>query len=144
MALGLLARREHSQVELYHKLKQRTEISSETIKQFIQELSTEGLQSDERFAEAYVHFRVERGFGPQRILQELLQRGINETISDAYLSQERLDWQNLIEKVWQKHYRGCKPENRAQWSKQAKFLQYRGFTSEQIGNFMKGVGRLDL
>ncbi len=49
--MDLLARREHSRLELYQKLKQK-KFEPNIINTELDKLSDEGLQSDERFAEA--------------------------------------------------------------------------------------------
>ena len=65
-ALDLLARREHSRLEMLRKLKLRG-ASADQCEAVIEQLQEDGLLSDERFCEAYVHARVQRGYGPQRL-----------------------------------------------------------------------------
>ena len=60
-AMDLLARREHSQRELRTKLERR--FPPEQVDETLQTLAAEGLQSDSRFAEAYVRQRSQRGYG---------------------------------------------------------------------------------
>ena len=52
--------------------------SREEIDAAIKQLKEEGLQSDQRFTEAYIRMRARRGFGPQRIELELRERGIED------------------------------------------------------------------
>jgi regulatory protein len=76
-ALNLLARREHSRMELTQKLKLRN-FSENEISQTIEQLTQQDLQSDKRFAECYMRSRAEKGFGPVRIKFELREKGVDE------------------------------------------------------------------
>ena len=74
IAMDFLARREHSEQELRQKLKARADDADE-VEAALHKLKDEGLQSDERFTEAYVHHRVNAGIGPLKIRYELRQKG---------------------------------------------------------------------
>lgn len=128
-ALNLLARREHSQVELSRKLKERG-FETEEIDIAMEKLQKEGLQSDERFTVAYVNMRARRGFGPVRIGQELQKRGIDDQMASRYM--DGIDWEVHICAVWQKKFRGKKPAEFTEKAKQMAFLQYRGFEPDHI------------
>ena len=106
------------------------EFTPEEIEEVIAKLQTENLQSDQRFLEAYVNMRANRGFGPVRIFRELQERGINNNLISDYV--ENIDWQKEIRKIWQKKFRGNHPKDFAEQAKQMAFLQYRGFNIEQI------------
>ena len=56
-AMNLLARREHSYVELERKLKQRG-FADSVIEQALQRLQEQGLQSDQRFVESFIRARA--------------------------------------------------------------------------------------
>ena len=77
--MDFLSRREHSSKEIYRKMSRKVE-SKEMLIQSIQELEKDGLISDERFAESYFQSRKRRGFGPLRIKNELIQRGVQENL----------------------------------------------------------------
>lgn len=128
-ALNLLARREHSKAELQKKLLAR-EFLREEVEEVTAALQSENLQSDERFAEAYINMRANRGFGPARISRELQERGVNDNLISEYLS--NIDWQAKAKDVWQKKFRSKYPKDFAERAKQMAFLQYRGFITEQI------------
>ena len=66
----MLARREHSAFEIRRKLKLR-DIDNDEIEQAVQRLQQEGLLSDERYAESYIHMRMNKGYGPLKIELEL-------------------------------------------------------------------------
>lgn len=77
-ALRLLARREHSRLELSLKLRQR-KIESAIIETVLDEYEAEGWLDDDRFADVYARQRMDIGYGPLRILGELQQRGVHRT-----------------------------------------------------------------
>src|SRR5690606_36486940 len=83
-ACDFLARREHSRKELKYKLARSCEDES-LIDELLAKLSEEGLQSDERFTESFIHHRVNKGHGPIKIEQELYQRGIEKEVINTFL-----------------------------------------------------------
>ena len=72
-ATGLLARREHSETEIYRKL-QKKGFTEESIQQVISALTQEKLLSNARFIENYVYYRRSKGLGPLRIQAELMEK----------------------------------------------------------------------
>ena len=62
-------------------------------------LADEGLQSDVRFAEAFVHHRINKGQGPIKIGQELNQRGIEQDVISTLLDSDSNDWLALAEEI---------------------------------------------
>src|SRR5690606_7138195 len=68
-AMDLLARREHSYAEMLRKLRQRG-AATELAEIELDRLQEQGLLSDERFCEAYVYSRSQRGYGPVRLREE--------------------------------------------------------------------------
>ena len=130
-AVNLLARREHSQVELRKKLcKAKFEIDE--IDVVIQKLAQIDLQSDLRFAENYLHYRSQRGFGSQKIKFELNERGVDKQTINAVFEQEDIDWFFLAVLARNKRFGQKAPDDLKDRAKQQRFLQYRGFTHEQI------------
>ena len=129
IAIGLLSRREHSRAELVTKLKKR-EFSEEEISGALDELAELGYQSDQRFAESYVRMRVQKGYGLQRIHQELLER----EVAPALIEQASSDvlWGDMARLARQKRFGLGVPDEYAERAKQMRFLQYRGFTAEEI------------
>lgn len=136
-AIELLSRREHSQLELKQKLKQRG-FSEQHIQQALHELNDKKFQSDERFAESYIRARANKGFGPQRIKQELRERGINEDYIEIAFEQCEIDWEQLIKQVHRKKFLVVAKDFKKQ-AQQKNFLQYRGFYFEQIEKLFKSI-----
>ncbi len=135
-ALYLLANREHSRLELFNKLKQR-DFSVEEINITLDELEQEKLLSDERFVEMYINARSQRGYGPERIRQELQQKGVAASLVECYLDIKATDWFDLARELKQKKFGAALPKDFPTRAKQMRFLQYRGFTLEQINNMFK-------
>ena len=130
-AVNLLARREHSQEELRTKLR-KAEFEIDEINLVIQKLAKIDLQSDLRFAENYLHYRSQRGFGSQKIKFELNERGVDKQTINAVFEQEDIDWFFLAVLARNKRFGQKAPDDLKDRAKQQRFLQYRGFTHEQI------------
>lgn len=62
-AMNYLAMREHTQKELMRKLRRRFPEDISLIMPEVQHLADENLQSDTRFAENYVQYRADYGYG---------------------------------------------------------------------------------
>ncbi len=135
-ALKLLARREHSCQELRSKLVRRG-AEADQVEMVLQQLIAEKLLSDERFQECYIHHRREAGIGPRRIQAELSERGIKSDIEESL--QNSGSWEELLEKVWQKKFKGQRPQDIKAKAKQIRFFLNRGFTLDQIRNFIKKI-----
>lgn len=127
----MLARREHSTKELHRKLLER-EFNSADIHTALASLESERLLSDQRFTEAFVHYRRNRGYGPIRIRAELLERGIAEDLIEQHLNFADNTWLNDAREVWKKRFKNRKPHDYKSRAQQMRFLQYRGFTQEHI------------
>ena len=131
-AMDLLARREHSRLELYQKLKQR-QFEPNVINCELDKLLDEGLQSDERFAEAFLRSRIDKGKGPNIILSELLQRGVDELLVSNVL--ESISEGQWCEVAYETMNKKLGNESELDYDKQLKlmkFLSNRGFTRSQI------------
>ena len=127
--MDYLSRREHSTKEIYQKMSRRVE-SKDMLNEEINRLISDGLISDERFAESYFQSRKNRGFGPLRIRNELTQRGVKESI--FYSIQEDTDWSICALEVLNKKTNGKQPEELKEILKLKNFLNYRGFEFQDI------------
>ena len=134
--MNALARREHSELELRRKLNTTFEFSDE-IDSVIQALQTEGLQSDTRFAQAYTRKRINLGMGPVKIQAELNHRGINPgIIADCFIELDT-DWQEHASNMRARRFGAEQPGDIKERARQGRFLQCRGFSSEQIHAALK-------
>ena len=141
-AVDLLSRREHSAQELSQKL-QKKGFAENDVRLAIIRLQDENLQSDERFTESFVNERVRRGHGPIKIMHELRQKGVAEHMVENYVDIEEDQWLNLVQLQYQKKYSDMKVRDYNEWSKRARFLQGRGFTSAQIRSAIDSIDELD-
>ena len=133
-AIRLLSRREHSCKELQQKLHARG-FDAGLIDQVLAALQTENLLSDDRFAESYVRSKMHKGIGPVRLKQELRQHQVDDELIQRYIGEQ--PWQQLATEVRQKRFGVVLPDSFDERAKQMRFLQYRGFNTEQINNAMK-------
>lgn len=153
-AIGYLAQREHSRVELRRKLldaaarQQRLRAAAEggeppdalgaaaeqEVDALLDWLTGKGLLSAERFIESRIHARAPR-YGNLRIRQELAQHGValEPDAADALQASE-LD---RARAVWIKRYGGVAPDAAGR-ARQARFLTARGFSSEVVRRVVAG------
>ncbi len=134
-ALDLLSRREHSLQELRQKLLLR-DFSAVIIEKVLIKLVDHQWQSDERFAESYMHARKRNAFGPVRIRNELLERGVSEEIINNVMIVNESEWVDIANSLRKKRFGKNVPADFKERAKQMRFLQYRGFTSEQINRIL--------
>ena len=130
-ALGLLARREHSLRELRSKLTLRGHEAA-TIEAVLDELAARELVSDERFAEAFLRSRLERGQGPLKIRAQLRERGVGAPLIDAVLSEAEIDWDRCADAARSRRFGNAPPGDREDMARQARFLRGRGFSEGQV------------
>lgn len=141
-ALGLLARREHSRLELERKLLQRSFVP-EIVEEVLDRLQTDGLLDEGRFLDSFIRTRIGKGQGPARIQAELGQRGIDRSRVQAWFREAEFNWPSLAAGVREKRFGPDRPESFRERVRQAKFLEYRGFDSEQINAALELAGESD-
>jgi regulatory protein len=127
--MDLLARREHSRLELEQKLAARS-FAEPLVAEVLDELEHDGLLSAERFAQSFVETRVARGQGPRRIRRDLAARGVEP--SAGHLDDARFDWDALARETRLKRFGPGRPSSLAEKARQVRFLEYRGFGHDQI------------
>ena len=130
-AIRLLARREHTFAELQVKLLDRG-YQEPAVLQVLEDLANRGVQSDERFTESYVRWRLMCGFGPLKIKQELKDRGVKSPLIAQYTQLSKQEWMDNLNKLRQKRFGMIVPKNDEERAKQARFLQSRGFDCSDI------------
>lgn len=132
-----MARREHSRTELSRKLQQKGADTS-NIDAVLDTLAKQGLQSDARFVENVIHYYRNRGYGPIYIRSTLIERGIREDMIEDLLNISDNTWLTAVKQVWQKKFKNTLPSDYKERAKQMRFLNYRGFTFEQINSVING------
>jgi regulatory protein len=138
-AMDMLARREYAEGELRQKLEAKGN-PPEAVAEVVAQLCEEDLVSDERFTEAFVRSRMNSGYGPLRIQAELRERGVDDTIQAIYLDFRDALWVKQAAQVRSKRFGPEAAEDYKERARQARFLQYRGFTSDQARQVLDGYG----
>lgn len=131
VAMNLLARREHSTAELRDKLAARG-FEPDEVDATLAALAREGLVSDARFLEAFVASHVRRGHGPARIRAELERHRLAAELIAEVLATRAAEWPALAREVRVKRFGAARPADFKERARQARFLQYRGFGSDDI------------
>ena len=139
-AVGYLSRREHAREELARKLAAYAEDPGE-VEAVLDALEKEGWLSTERFAQSLVHRRASRQ-GAARIVQELRQHGVDDNQVAELRDQLRATEYDRALEVWKKRF-SAKPEDRAAYAKQARFLASRGFAHDVIRRILGAGGDED-
>lgn len=121
----MLARREHSVLELTQKLNDK-DYAIDEIEQAISLLIEQKYQSNARFAAEFVQMRVNQGKGSRLISQQLKQKGIED------FDFKNFDFFALAKSVKIKKYGEMSAKNYQQKAKQMRFLQSRGFGFDEI------------
>jgi regulatory protein len=129
--MDYLARREYGRRELRDKLI-AAGFDGDIAGEAVARLAAEGLQDDGRFAAALVQSRINQGKGPVRIRQELEQRGIDAALIDDALGNCGEDWTDLARRVRGRKFGSGLPPDFPSKARQMRFLQYRGFSPDQI------------
>ncbi len=129
-AVALLARRDYAIGELSLKLAAQ-KFEQDAIAGALEALKRRHALDDARYAENYVSYHAGRGQGPERIRADLKALGVVEELISAAVDAGP-DWRGLAQ---QQRERRFGPEIPAEWAdkaRQARFLQYRGFSSDHI------------
>jgi regulatory protein len=127
----LLSRREHSQTELRKKLAD-LELDRDLVDDTIAQFAKKDIQSDVRYAEAVVRGAYRKGKGPVFIQRTLHNHDIDFQLVGALTKDESFDWFESSKAVRVKRFGDELPDDWTYKQKQMRFLQYRGFTQEQI------------
>lgn len=130
-AMDFLARREYGHAELIRKLSDKGYIRN-VVEQVVTDLTNEGLQSDERFAESFVQSRINQGKGPVRIRIDLGQKGIPDAVTEFAIESVMADWHGLAREVRRRKFGDDAPVDFKAKAKQMRFLQYRGFEPDHV------------
>ena len=130
-AMDFLARREYGQTELIRKLADKG-YDRDVADQAVAQLTADGLQSDQRFADSFVQSRINQGKGPVRIRLDLTQRGITDSTVEIALEEADPDWYALAREQRVKKFGEASPSDFKEKARQMRFLQYRGFEQDHI------------
>jgi len=142
-ACRMLALREHSKKQIRDKLAKKG-FAEQTIKSTLAYLIEENWLCENRFCSAFIRSKSNKGQGLLRIEMDLRQQNISQSCIDQALIEEPIDWQKVCEQTLLKKLRTIQVTDNAlimqdfkQKAKLEKFLNYRGFSSDEIKNAIK-------
>ena len=127
-AYRLLGRREYSVFELDRRIRQKWPEATE-VDELIEALIEENLVSDERYAEAFVRFRIQRYQGPLKIKAALRTKGISDALISRELNAHSEEWTDLAAQWLERQNPGA-----IDFEKKKKYYRRivsRGFTHDQ-------------
>ena len=135
--LKLLAIRDYSEYELRCKMQAKA-FSEQEIEQTIAKCQEKNWQNDFRFCEYFLLSRVHKGYGLQRIKQELQQKGIQNEVMQHALEQSDIDWYALAQQTLAKKFPDYATVSDFKTKqKMWRFLLSRGFSQEEISEAFK-------
>jgi len=131
-AAALLARRDFATAELGRRL-ERAGYAADDIAVVLQELAASRALDDARYARNFVSWHAGRGHGPIRIAADLKAAGVEAGLIEAALiAAEGPDWRALAIEQRRRRFGADAPRSWPEKARQARFLQYRGFSSDHI------------
>lgn len=133
-ALYWLGRRDYSRIEITRKLQRKFGEEAEAEAGFAELLDwLEGHRflDESRYLEILIRSALERGHGLLRLRQNLQQRGLAKPLVEQGLANLEVDWFAQARNLRERRF-GLKPvTEQKEKARQLRYLQYRGFTSEQ-------------
>ena len=130
-ALALLAGRDFARNELAQRLLRRG-YQAAIVTTVVEGLAAQRLLSESRFVEQFIRQHAGRGHGPIRIRVELRERGVAQGDIEEGLAAAAEDWAGIAREIRRKRFGLSPPGDYRERARQARFLQYRGFSAEQV------------
>ena len=133
-AVRLLARREYARDDLDQRLIAKGAARDE-VAAVLDELSSQGLLSNERFAHALVA-QKSGSYSRRSIRGELKRKGISGEAIEGAIGEATIDDDAAMLALWQRRF-GAPPANDREKARQIRFLQSRGFALSAIFKMLK-------
>ncbi len=134
-AYELLSRRDHSPFEIAQKLREK-QFSEAVIAEAIAYLQEIDLLNESRFIRHWSRFRFEQhGYGPIRLRQELLRKGLPTEHVDRFIEELSGEWDpaRLVENALLRRYKDPSDLQTPTHRRRAfDFLQRKGHSAESI------------
>ena len=140
-ATTLLARREFCSIELGAKLSAQG-FEPDAVRSALEELIDRRYLDDERYARQFVLIRAERGQGPLRIRRDLAELGLPAALIEAQLESHG-EWAGLARQVLTRRFGAKPPRSWPDKARRMRFLQYRGFSNDDIRSALGPDGTAD-
>ena len=133
-AVRLLARREYARDDLEQRLIAKGAAPDE-VAAVLDELSSQGLLSNERFAHALVA-QKSGSYSRRSIRGELKRKGVSGEAIEGAIAEAPIDDDAAMLALWQRRF-GTAPANDREKARQIRFLQSRGFALSAIFKMLK-------
>ncbi len=130
-ALKLLNRRDYGARELTERLVARG-FEMTTAAAAVEQLVTEKLVDDARYAEHFVAYHANRGRGPVGIAYKLREAGLSQDQIAVAVDPGSAEWKVRCAEVRRKRFGTKPPASWIQRGRQARFLTQRGFSADQV------------
>jgi regulatory protein len=130
-ALKMLNRRDYGVRELCERLVARG-FERTNARAAVEQLVSEKLVDDVRYAEHFVAYHANRGQGPVRIAHRLREAGVDGEEITAAVDAGDIDWRRRCAETRRKRFGEKLPATWAERGRQARFLSQRGYSAEQI------------
>ncbi len=128
--VALLARRDYASGELKAKLLDKGHDVAE-VEAVVADFLAQRLLDDARYAERFVAYRAARGQGPVRIRVDLKALGLSSDLIEEALAAGP-DFPALAAAARARKFGSRAPREFRDKARQARFLQYRGFSADDI------------
>ncbi len=132
-ALKFLSKRDYAYLELYNKLKKYSD-DEIVIKNVLDELSTKGWLSEERYINSYISFKSQK-YSLSRIRNTLIGKTCNPKLVEQEISKHDLNEYDVAFKLWQRKF-GVVSSDLKEKSRQVRFLANKGFNFEVINKIV--------
>jgi len=129
-AVAFLARRDYASGELAAKLRERG-YDAAVVQTLVDDFAARRLLDDARYALHFVEYHRARGQGPMRIRRDLEAFKVADEHIEAGLAAVP-DWSAVARDVRRRRFGAEAPTDWAEKGRQARFLQYRGFSNDHI------------
>ena len=128
-ALAMLDRRDYSRAELLKKLREKGEDAAEA-EAAVERLVELGFVDDARYAPLVVRRCAAKGYGPQRVRQELLRRGIPRELWDEAMAQMPVQ-DDAVDRLLRSRLKSAHPD-RAELKRASDYLLRKGYGWDEI------------
>lgn len=142
--MRILSQRDHSREELKRKLhlsgqcsvclqqQKHVPIPDELLEKVLDWCQENGWLDDQRFAARFIHSRVRKGYGPQRVRMELQLKGLNRDEINQALLESEIDWSQRAAQLARQKFGESLPHTWTGKGKVQRFLMSKGFLMEDI------------
>lgn len=134
-ALAWLGRQEYSIAKFKRKLID-IEATEEQIEAIVAEFTGQNWLSEQRYCEGFVRGRVSKGQGKIRIINDGRGHGLDEETLKQALTDNQTDWFEQARLTYYKRFGDTPYKDIKEKAKRLRFMQYRGFTMEQVNYAM--------